>query len=302
MYLGNDRVAGGFSDTNPVGTISDFAGAQAPYGWMICDGRAISRTDYSDLFAVIGTTYGEGDGNTTFNIPNLKGRVAVGIDTSQDEFVSIGKTGGSKFMQKHNHTKTTSNHTVMIPGYVWEGGDAFQIGAGGWRPETPGYAGEGDSGNLQPYIVLNKIIKVSNVLCVLNVVESRVENSLKGDSSIYAPSQRAIKEINEYSLEEKVIGIWMGKTLYRKCYKVNSFPNAGKTYFSAEVSNIEEVIHAGGFAKTSNETIFIQGAYDSSHHDAVVYEPSGNQIRLRASSDRTGYSGYVWIEYTKTTD
>ena len=94
----------------------------------------------------------------------------------------------------------------------------------------------------------------------------------------------------------------MGKTLYRKCYKVNSFPNAGKTYFSAEVSNIEEVIHAGGFAKTSNETIFIQGAYDSSHHDAVVYEPSGNQIRLRASSDRTGYSGYVWIEYTKTTD
>lgn len=133
-------------------------------------------------------------------------------------------------------------------------------------------------------------------------VKDLVVDSLEDNSTTKAPSQRAVKEINEYSLEETIIGIYFGKTLYRKCYKVNSFPNAGKTYLNAEVNNIEEVIFAGGFAKTSNETIFLQSAYDGTHHDAIVYEPLGNQIRLRASSDRTGYSGCVWIEYTKTTD
>ena len=108
--------------------------------------------------------------------------------------------------------------------------------------------------------------------------------------------------INTYSTNETMIGMWFNKPIYRKCYKVNSFPNDGKSYLDAGVDNIKEVIHAGGYAKTSNETIFLQSAYDGTHHDAIVYEPNSNQIRLRASSDRTGYSGYVWIEYTKTTD
>ena len=72
---------------------------------MICDGRAVSRSDYSELFAVIGTTYGSGDGSTTFNLPNLKGRVPVGKDSSQTEFDTIGETGGSKYIQDHYQDK-----------------------------------------------------------------------------------------------------------------------------------------------------------------------------------------------------
>lgn len=51
-------------------------------GWILCDGRAVSRTDYSDLFEAIGTQYGEGDGTTTFNVPNLSGRF-LQMDTSK---------------------------------------------------------------------------------------------------------------------------------------------------------------------------------------------------------------------------
>jgi microcystin-dependent protein len=86
-----------------------FAGSTAPTGWLLCDGTAVSRTTYSDLFAITSTTYGVGDGSTTFNLPNLKGRVPVGLDTSQTEFDVLGETGGAK-----THTLTSTE----IPGHT----------------------------------------------------------------------------------------------------------------------------------------------------------------------------------------
>jgi microcystin-dependent protein len=92
----------------------------APSGWMLCNGSAISRTTYADLFAAIGTTYGVGDSSTTFNIPDLRGRVAVGSDSSQTEFDALGETGGAKTvtlveanLPSHAHT-ITHNHTVTV--------------------------------------------------------------------------------------------------------------------------------------------------------------------------------------------
>lgn len=59
----------------PVGTITDYAGATAPVNWLLCDGSTISRSTYSQLFDVIGTAYGAGDGSTTFKIPNSSGKI-----------------------------------------------------------------------------------------------------------------------------------------------------------------------------------------------------------------------------------
>jgi len=64
------------------GEIRMFVGSTAPDGWALCDGAALSRATCAALFAVIGTTYGCGDGSTTFNVPNLKGRVALGAGES----------------------------------------------------------------------------------------------------------------------------------------------------------------------------------------------------------------------------
>jgi microcystin-dependent protein len=102
----------------PSGTINQTARATAPSGYLLCDGSAISRTTYSSLFDAIGTAYGVGDNSTTFNIPNLKGRVPVGFDSSQTEFDTLGETGGAKThtlttaeMPSHTHVQNSHNHT-----------------------------------------------------------------------------------------------------------------------------------------------------------------------------------------------
>lgn len=71
------------------GLIFPYAGSSAPTGWIMCDGSAISRTTYASLFAVVSTTYGVGDGTTTFNLPNLKGRVIVGAGTAATKVVTF---------------------------------------------------------------------------------------------------------------------------------------------------------------------------------------------------------------------
>jgi microcystin-dependent protein len=96
----------------PTGVINAYGGSTAPTGWLICDGSAVSRATYADLFTLLGTTYGSGDGTTTFNVPNLKGRVIVGRDSTQTEFDVLGETGGAK-----THTLTTGelpSHTHAI--------------------------------------------------------------------------------------------------------------------------------------------------------------------------------------------
>jgi microcystin-dependent protein len=103
----------------PIGIIQAFAGSAAPSAnWLLCQGQAVSRSTYSSLFGLVGTTYGVGDGSTTFNVPNLSGRVLVGRDAGQTEFDTLGETGGAKThtltsgeMPSHSHTQDAHNHT-----------------------------------------------------------------------------------------------------------------------------------------------------------------------------------------------
>jgi microcystin-dependent protein len=102
----------------PPGSVSAFAGISVPGGWLYCDGSAIDRTIYADLFAAIGTTFGAGDGETTFNIPNLRGRNIIGLNSSETDFDVLGETGGAK-----RHTLTIAelpahNHGVIDPGHA----------------------------------------------------------------------------------------------------------------------------------------------------------------------------------------
>lgn len=105
------RVAGGilYAD-NPIGTILPYGGTEAPKGWMLCQGQAVSRTDYADLFAVIGTSFGTGDGSTTFNLPDLRGEFLRGAGTNSHTNQGNGGTVGE-------HQNATE-----IP-YVWEKSD-----------------------------------------------------------------------------------------------------------------------------------------------------------------------------------
>lgn len=93
--------------SEPAGIVMPFAGSVAPDGWLLCDGSAVSRIDYSDLFDVIGTTYGAGDGASTFNLPDLSGRVVIGVSESH----ALGSTGGEA-----SHVLTSSE----LPAHVHE--------------------------------------------------------------------------------------------------------------------------------------------------------------------------------------
>ncbi len=71
----------GSANIPPPGLISPYGGASAPTGWLLCDGSAVSRSTYAALFAIVSTTYGAGDAATTFNVPDLRGRVPIGTGT-----------------------------------------------------------------------------------------------------------------------------------------------------------------------------------------------------------------------------
>ena len=75
---------------SPIGSILPYGGATAPSGWFICDGTAISRTTYSELFAVIGTSFGVGDGSTTFNLPDLRNKTTFGVGSATGGLANVG--------------------------------------------------------------------------------------------------------------------------------------------------------------------------------------------------------------------
>lgn len=112
----------------PAGVIQAFAFSAVPTGWLECNGTAVSRTTYANLFATIGTTYGAGNGVTTFNLPDLRGEFIRGFDNgrSVDPARAFGSNQGAA-NNPHNHTLTdpthshaqaAHNHTLTDPGHT----------------------------------------------------------------------------------------------------------------------------------------------------------------------------------------
>lgn len=149
-----------------IGAVMDFAGTSAPTGWLFCYGQAISRSTYSALFGVIGTTFGSGDGSTTFNLPDCRGRVTAGKDdmggssanrlTSPINGDNLGAAGGSQ-----SHTLTTDEIPAHTHSGAGGGGDPTATGGGDvafGNGNTGSTGGGGAHNNMQPTIILNKII------------------------------------------------------------------------------------------------------------------------------------------------
>jgi len=149
----------------PAGSIIAWSSNTAPANWLIADGSDVSRTTYASLYAAIGTQFGAGNGSTTFNLPNLKGRVPVGRDSSQTEFDVLGENGGEK-----THTLTVAQMPSHSHTYSWGSGN-FNAGSNFSLMRPAGFnvtnnsssvGGNAPHNNLQPYQVVNYIIKFTN--------------------------------------------------------------------------------------------------------------------------------------------
>ena len=139
--------------------------ASAPTGYLLCDGSAVSRTTYANLFAIVSTTFGSGDGSTTFNVPNYTNRMPYGT--------TIGSTGGSAdaIVVSHTHTATVTDpghfHTTHTGGQLTSpaGGGAGQQGSDtdtkttGITVTNSSAGTSGTNANLPPYLGINFIIK-----------------------------------------------------------------------------------------------------------------------------------------------
>ena len=162
----------------PIGAGCDYYGTTAPTNYMFADGSAISRTTYSELFAIIGTTYGEGDGSTTFNLPDKRERVSVmykensANGTTGATLGTLGAKGGEfthtqtvSEMPTHNH-KLSSNSLLAYHsgigdinssgntiGRVYDNLQSEQIYVDTKGSSTPFNV-------MQPYLVCNYIIRV----------------------------------------------------------------------------------------------------------------------------------------------
>jgi microcystin-dependent protein len=130
----------------PTGSIIIWSTNTPPSNWLLCNGATVSRTTYATLFSVIGTTYGAGDGSTTFVVPNLMGRVPVGRDANQTEFDTLAETGGAKTvtlaitnLPAHTHTGTTNSDTHSHTGTANSAGaHTHKYDTGGSVPRAAG--------------------------------------------------------------------------------------------------------------------------------------------------------------------
>ena len=153
-----DALEASVGDASPTGSVVSWTTDTAPTGWILCDGSAVSRSTYSGLYAVIGVVFGVGDGSTTFNVPDLIGRVVVMKDASDTRLTNadaIADSGGAEDgVATHSHTVGVKNDWAgyynAYPGYYGVGEPDVTL--------TSSSTGTAD-GNLQPYLTLVYIIK-----------------------------------------------------------------------------------------------------------------------------------------------
>ena len=162
-----------FNNTLPSGCLMMWTTGSAPTGWLLCQGQAVSRSTYSSLFGAIGTTFGSGDGSSTFNLPDYRNRMPVGAGS----LYSVGGTGGSKDAIVVDHTHSLSGGSVsgtFVTGVSTSTSFNIESGfgqsaitsvstttgsAGYSNPTVQSTGSSGTNANMPPYIGIHFIIK-----------------------------------------------------------------------------------------------------------------------------------------------
>lgn len=218
----------------PVGSIQAYGGTTAPSGWLLCQGQAVSRTEYAELFKAIGTAFGTGDGSTTFNVPDLRETVPVGSGTresgvTEHDVYTVGEFKDDQLQDHKHYEASNAGGTSQVWGNV---ASADGLGSGWYT----GIIKEGRRGTTThgKQLGVNYIIKAKQ-------------------TPIPADIQSAIEEQNSYSTEETYTGkVWIdGKKIYRKCFTgaIATYTDSGKRRLfqsDALLSDVSDIVSVGG--------------------------------------------------------
>lgn len=292
-----------FADA-PVGAIFPFGGTDIPVSFLLCDGSAVSRTDYEDLFAVIGTAFGAGDGSTTFNIPDLRESVPKGAGLTgytvgnhlDADGLAVGEFLDDR-IQDHTHELTLSPNMSFLTGE----GNYKTVPVSGGTTESDGvHTGYrfGDTTEVKS-VGVNYIIKAKQIGMPTDFA------SAVGD---------IVVDKNTYSTSETIVGKWVdGKPVYQRTIAVTSPNTTAETNVSiAELgfTNIDKIFIISPsyiylYINNMNQHVPISlgwGSGDLGIIPATDNSHNGNLVWKVGNSVWTSKDGYVTLMYTKTTD
>ena len=295
-------------DDLPIGAQFAYSSAtNIPEGCLICDGSDVSRTDYSELFAVIGTTYGSGDGNTTFNLPDKRGRVSVGIDEAQDEFNSLGKHIGDK-----THTLTINEipkHQHNLPYYKSTWTDKVEIKTNNAQYGVYGdtsiryakdnnegtYTGGGQShNNIQPSEVDIWLIKAKQK-ATNQLPNATIYNGLDSTSTTNALSANMGRVLNEKI--NQGVGSQVGDIVITSTNE-NPSERLGGTWelIDKEFTNVET--SSVGF-EPSNNVKDVTASFTRSGHTIILNLAFATNVELSDSSILLGTINFEELGITR---
>lgn len=261
-------------DTLPVGTIAIYPLGNAPANWLALDGKAISRTEYAELFTVLGTAYGAGNGSTTFNIPDFRNRVVA----HTDGFGTVGRTKGI--------TISSSGDGAIIQNYIIKAKQSVGL-----------------LGNIVTDISASGRSDVANSTTVKKYVDKEAKTVKEYvDKEVKTVADSIISK-NTYNFEETVIGTWVdGKTpVYRRVFigRATSNVEQGQTEVRDVLlkdASFMELVHAYG--KVNNTSGSQTGlGYIIGGYGAQVYV-FNNSLVLQHSTDIIN-EYIIVVEYVK---
>lgn len=305
----NAQVSG---DTLPIGAIIPYSSDNVPENWLLANGQAVSRTDYNHLFSIIGTTYGEGDGSTTFNLPNLCGRVVVGQDENDTDFDEIGKMVGEK---KHTmtleelvqHYHNDGVRTNSLFGEEGTGQASCTVAIDKTQGTTSSTGGSKPFNIVQPSIVCNYIIKANQSA---GIVANVLDVNSNSNKDIY--SCNYINNLNTFSTAETKVGTWIdGKDIYRKVLFISELNNDNiDTTISHNIQNLGQVTDVRGVVTFEHGQFkgqrMLPCVHGSGGEDYIfsMYNISDTEITITTGAWwRSGVfkEAYIILEYTKRT-
>lgn len=299
-------IAGGtmYADS-PIGSILPYGGTTAPSGWMICNGASLLRTDYAELFAVIGTAFGSAD-STHFNIPDLRGEFLRGAGTNSHS----GQGNGGSVGQHQDGTP-------IVASYMGNSGGSIYNMAGGYSSNMSAKSDKWTGNSSTTYLhhpsateaatysdIIGKGITRPTNTSVNYIIKAKMV-ALPADLDSAVDAKIAAKGV--YSTSEVDTGkTWIdGKKIYRKVVDLGVMPNKTFKTTAHGITNADRFVDVRGIAYVSNSNTHLPLPYVNSGANMAdsigLYVNSAHVTVSCQNYDFSLYSGYAILEYTKTT-